>query len=47
MIFAYFLIWCAVNLKRNGTSKIYLFDKHWWIQLILVSIGGLILHNIK
>ena len=45
MFVAYFMIWGAASMKRSGDSNIEIFSKEWFIQLILITSGGIILIN--
>ena len=38
-----FLIWTAVYLNRHGESKINFLDKNWWILLLLVTVGCILI----
>ena len=40
---AYFCIYIAVNIGREKTLTMD--DKRYWIQIILVTIGGVLLIN--
>jgi len=36
----YILIWAATNVKRGAESRIIIFSKHWWLQVVLIFIGS-------
>lgn len=40
---AYFLIYTAIDYKRKEDSKIETFIKDWWVNILLVTIAGIIL----
>lgn len=42
-IVAYFLIYFAALHKRSGQSKIEMFSESWFIQIILITVGGIML----
>lgn len=44
-LLGYFLIWVATDIKRDEDSKINLFDKYWFIQLILIVFGVLLVSS--
>jgi hypothetical protein len=47
-IFGYMLIFAAMDVHRDEESKIYMFDKYWFLQLFLVIIGiEIIIHTVK
>jgi len=43
ILLGYLSIWIATGLKRDISSKIKMFEKTWWIQVALISIGGILL----
>jgi hypothetical protein len=47
MIIGYLLIYGAVNVKRNKDSELELFSLEWFIVLILVTVGGVIISSAK
>lgn len=47
MLIGYLLIYGAVNVKRNKESEIELFSMEWFIVLILVTVGGVIISSTK
>lgn len=44
-IIGWFFIWGAVDYKRttNGNSVLKHFSREYWIQIILMIIGGLLI----
>lgn len=47
MIIGYLLIYGAVNVKRNKDSELELFSLEWFIVLIMVTAGGVIISSAK
>ncbi len=43
--FGYFLIFIAIDSYRPN-DKIELWSKHWWINITLVVISGVIIKNV-
>jgi hypothetical protein len=39
LLIGYYLIFSAMDIHRNEESRIYLFDKYWWSQIIMVIVG--------
>ena len=42
-MFAYLLIFIAMDIKRTEECKVILFSSDWWLQLIFIVIAGTIL----
>ena len=47
MILAYVLIYIAVDYGRPSENRFSITDKGWWIQVGLVTAGGVLLYNIQ
>jgi len=41
-LLSYTIIWAAVFMNRKESSKIALFSKWWWFQVLLVTTGVMI-----
>lgn len=39
----FMLIWAATDVNRNDGSKIKAFSKYFWIQVLLILIGVLLI----
>ena len=44
-LIGFMLFWAACDVKRNEDTKIEIFSKEFFIQMILISIGGFLINN--